>query len=63
MSKEDENEIAFHVRGRVKRKGLVKIAVITITDGMGTWTFDTAESFTISELRKRFPYFQEKDDN
>lgn len=48
---------AFMVSGSIKRKGLAKIPVITITDGVNTWTFDVAESFTIPELKRRFPHF------
>lgn len=51
---------AYLVSARVVRRGLVKVAEVSITDGVDTWTFDTAQSFTIGELKNRFPHFQQK---
>lgn len=54
-----EIDIAYGISARVVRRGLVKVAEVSITDGVDTWTFDTAASFTIRELRNRFPYFRQ----
>lgn len=52
-----EIETVYAVSGRVERRGLKKVVVISVTDGKDEWRFDWADSFTISELEERFPYF------
>lgn len=52
-----KDDVAYAVSARIVRRGMVKIAEVSITDGVDTWTFDTAESFTVNELRRRFPFF------
>lgn len=51
-------EPAFLVSTRSVRRGFTKVIEVTITDGVDTWVFDTAESFTIPELKRKFPYFK-----
>ena len=50
-------DIGYGISGRIVRRGLTKVVEISITDGVDTWTFDSAESFTMRELKQRFPYF------
>lgn len=53
-------DVAYGISGNIVRRGLTKVIEISITDGEDTWTFDTAESFTMRELKQRFPYFNHK---
>ena len=59
MPKQD-TEAVYAVSAKIVRRGFAKIAQVSITDGVDTWIFDTSESFTIEELKKRFPYFNKR---
>lgn len=53
---------AFLVHGKIVRRGFLrpKQVEITITDGLNKWSFITSSSFTIPELKQRFPFFLKK---
>lgn len=51
------NEVAFLITTHIVRKGWRRVVEVSITDGADTWTFDTVGSFTIEELKRRFPFF------
>lgn len=52
-------EIVYGINAVVVRRGVVKVAEVTITDGVDSWTFDTSANFTLKELEGRFPHFRE----
>ena len=56
-----ENDTVYGISARVVRRGLARIPQVSITDGVDTWTFDVAESFTVKELEQRLPYFKKLD--
>ena len=57
MIDEWEQMVGFMVSASIERRGLVKVPKISITDGHDTWELGVANTFTITELKARFPFF------
>jgi hypothetical protein len=59
MSESRNPDAALMVSGKIVRIGLFrpKQVEISITDGVRDWKFLSCETFTIPELKYRFPYF------